>query len=78
MGDETIVFSGKVPIEVGGLTIGYADVTVRKGVSPHMQTGGVNADFLTAEAEFQGKKYQARSVRGGVDGAVQELVKKMK
>ncbi len=77
MGDETIVYSGKIPIEVGGLTIGYADVVVRKSVSPHMQTGGVNADFLTAEATYQGKKYEARSVRGGVDGAIQEVVRQI-
>ncbi len=77
MSSENVVYTGKVPIEVGGLTIGYADVVVRKGVSPHMQSGGVNADFLTAEATFQGKKYEARSVRGGVDGVIQELVRQI-
>lgn len=78
MADEKVVYSGKAPIEVEGMIVGYADVVVKKSVSPHMQAGGLNADILVAEATFRGKTYQAKSIRGGADAAVEEVVKMIK
>ena len=72
--DEKIVYSGKAPIEVERMIVGYADVVVKKSVSPHIQAGGLNPDILVAEATFKGKTYQAKSIRGGVDAAVEEVV----
>jgi len=75
MDEEKIVYTGKAPIEVEGMIVGYADVVVKKGISPHIHAGGLNPDILVAEATFKGKTYQAKSVRGGVDAVVEDVVK---
>jgi len=74
---ETLIAEREIPLAMEGIDIGKVKVKVFEGPPIHVNTQGVNASFLIARAVFHGKEYEVMSNRGSVEGAVEDLKKKI-
>lgn len=77
MAQRVLVAEKDVDLEMENIKIGTVKVQVFEGPPVHLQTEGVNPRMLIARAEFHGKVYEMMSSRGGIEGVVEELKRKI-
>lgn len=75
MAGKVLIAEKEVPLEMEGIQIGKVQVKIFEGPPVHVQTEGVNRNFLIAKGVFHDKEYEAMSSRGGIEGVVEELKK---
>ncbi len=77
MSSNVLIAEREVPLEMENIEIGKIKVQVYEGPPVHVQTEGVNTKFLIARTKFHGKEYEIMSNRGGIEGAIADLKKKI-
>ena len=74
---ETLITEREIPLEMEGIHIGTVKVKIFEGPPVHVKTQGVNANILIARGTFHDKQYEVKTSRGGVEGAIEELKRKI-
>ena len=77
MPSNVLVLEKEIPLELEGIQIGKAKIKVYEGESVHVQQGDMNEKYLIAKGVYNDKKYEVKSVRGGVQQVINDLKNKI-
>lgn len=78
MTKNVLVLEKEIPLEMEGISIGRVKVQVYEGEAVHIKQGEMNERYLIARGTYNDRTYQVKSVRGGVQQVMDDLLAKIK